>query len=128
MDLNGDGKITVDELRQVLHKENLSDEKIKTLIAEVDKDGNGTVDYDEFLALWNPAPSHADLFTQQSQSKLDSKMPEPSEIRTAPPFAPQQKSASKAPTSAPAANAAAAPASTPQSQAGSSNSSCCVVL
>jgi len=56
MDLNGDGRITVDELRSVLGQE-ADERKVKELIAEVDHDKNGSVDYDEFLALWLPAPA-----------------------------------------------------------------------
>lgn len=49
LDLNGDGKLSVDELRGALEKDT---EEIKALIAEVDKDQNGMVDYDEFLSMF----------------------------------------------------------------------------
>jgi calcium-dependent protein kinase len=46
-DLNGDGRISRDELCQVLKQGN---EDAKQLIAEVDVDGDGMVDYEEFLS------------------------------------------------------------------------------
>ncbi len=49
MDLDGDGKLSVSELRQALGKDA---EEVKQLIAEVDKDQNGMVDYDEFLSMF----------------------------------------------------------------------------
>jgi Ca2+-binding EF-hand superfamily protein len=49
-DLNGDGKISPDEVKQVLHAE--SDAVAQALLLEVDIDGNGSIDYDEFLAMW----------------------------------------------------------------------------
>jgi len=48
-DLNGDGKITKDEIEKVLGKTPNAAE----LIAEADINGDGTIDYDEFLTLWS---------------------------------------------------------------------------
>jgi len=69
LDLNGDGRISLDELRTVLKDED--EKKVVDIIAEVDKDNNGSVDYEEFLSLWNPPPA-ADkgLFPQTSKSAL----------------------------------------------------------
>lgn len=47
IDKNGDGTITVEEL-----KEALGDDDAAKLIAEVDKNSDGVVDYEEFLAAW----------------------------------------------------------------------------
>jgi len=49
-DKDGDGHITLDEIRLVLKSlnENASDSEIKKLIAEVDTDANGTIEWDEF--------------------------------------------------------------------------------
>jgi len=47
-DLNGDGRVTLDEIGRALGDPS----KAKELIAEVDVDGDGTVSYDEFLLLW----------------------------------------------------------------------------
>jgi len=47
IDKNGDGHITVDEL-----KEALGDDNAAKLIAEVDSNGDGVVDYEEFLIAW----------------------------------------------------------------------------
>jgi len=58
MDLNNDGKLSVQELELALGKD--ADE-VRALIAEVDKDNNGMVDYDEFLSIFS---MHAE--TEQS--------------------------------------------------------------
>jgi len=49
MDLNNDGKLSVSELRLALK---LSDDEVKELIAEVDVDQNGEIDYDEFYQVF----------------------------------------------------------------------------
>jgi calmodulin len=45
-DRNGDGEISVTELRQVMANlgENLTDDEIDLIMSEVDIDGNGTID------------------------------------------------------------------------------------
>jgi len=47
-DLNGDGRVSLDEIAIALGDAS----KAKELIAEVDVDGDGSVSYDEFLLLW----------------------------------------------------------------------------
>merc|ERR1712228_942231 len=47
-DKNGDGKISVSEMSQVLGKD---ETEVKALIAEVDTDNNGQIEYDEFIAM-----------------------------------------------------------------------------
>jgi len=59
-DLDGDGKITRDELQQVLNGGNvqkaLGASKIERMIEEVDEDGDGCIDFDEFCSMMMPAP------------------------------------------------------------------------
>ena len=52
-DLDGDGKVTEAELMQTLGKVNvgLTEEKIKQLVAEVDVDGDGELELNEFVEL-----------------------------------------------------------------------------
>lgn len=50
LDLNGDGHISMDELKQVFQGEDTA--HLKELISDVDKNNDGVVDYDEFLAMW----------------------------------------------------------------------------
>lgn len=48
-DSDGDGRITVEELRSALKGE--SPERIAQYIAEFDADGDGSIDYGEFLKM-----------------------------------------------------------------------------
>jgi len=50
-DKDGDGSITVKELRIVMRQlgQNPSDAEIREMVAEVDIDGSGTIDFNEFL-------------------------------------------------------------------------------
>ena len=50
-DIDGDGQITRDELKQSLAKMGISDEGIEDIIEEVDKDGSGSIDYNEFCTM-----------------------------------------------------------------------------
>lgn len=54
-DRNGDGFITEEELRQALLNlgERVTGEELKEMIAEADKDGNGLIDYQEFIGMMN---------------------------------------------------------------------------
>ena len=48
-DQDGGGAITFDEIRAVLGgDDDLNDEVWKAIVDEVDKDGNGEIDYEEF--------------------------------------------------------------------------------
>eukprot|EP00461_Guttulinopsis_vulgaris_P001021 UN01021 len=49
MDLNGDGRLSKDELVQAL---GLPESEVEDMIKEVDVDGNGHVDYEEFLSIF----------------------------------------------------------------------------
>lgn len=58
LDADHSGVLSLDELCQGLRAQgyNLSNEEVRQLMAEVDVDGNGYVDFDEFMATlvdWN---------------------------------------------------------------------------
>ena len=50
-DMNGDGYITKDELKAVMINmgDKLTDEEVADMIKEVDTEGNGKVNYEEFV-------------------------------------------------------------------------------
>ena len=52
-DKDGDGHVTVDELREVLGRmgEHPTDEQLRDMIGDVDADNNGTIELDEFIAM-----------------------------------------------------------------------------
>ena len=52
-DANGDGTITVTELGQAMRQlgQNPTDQELQDMINEVDADGNGTLEFDEFCNL-----------------------------------------------------------------------------
>uniref|UniRef100_A0A0G4FA06 non-specific serine/threonine protein kinase n=1 Tax=Chromera velia CCMP2878 TaxID=1169474 RepID=A0A0G4FA06_9ALVE len=57
-DLNGDGRITKEELQKVLESGSLQgDEAVKRLMSEVDTDGDGTIDFQEFVAMMRSSDS-----------------------------------------------------------------------
>ncbi|KIH44839.1 EF hand [Ancylostoma duodenale] len=49
----GNGYINVSDLRDILRAldENVSEEELDEMIAEIDTDGSGTVDFDEFMEM-----------------------------------------------------------------------------
>ncbi|KAK6015864.1 EF hand [Ostertagia ostertagi] len=51
--LQGNGYINVSDLRDILRAldENVSEEELDEMIAEIDTDGSGTVDFDEFMEM-----------------------------------------------------------------------------
>lgn len=52
-DKNGDGCISLDELKQAFAElgQHPSDDEIAQMIAESDSDGNGSIDFSEFLKM-----------------------------------------------------------------------------
>eukprot|EP01120_Amphizonella_sp_Union-15-10_P003703 TRINITY_DN14118_c0_g1_i1.p1 TRINITY_DN14118_c0_g1~~TRINITY_DN14118_c0_g1_i1.p1 ORF type:complete len:153 (-),score=43.97 TRINITY_DN14118_c0_g1_i1:118-576(-) len=61
-DKDGDGAITKKELRTVLHSlgQNPTEEELSEMIKEVDTDGNGAIDVDEFLMMMAKQMKNAD--------------------------------------------------------------------
>lgn len=66
-DLDGSGKISKDELKQVLgssvyysnkaESSDLDDNMFKALIADADRDGDGEIDYNEFIEMMDKMKS-----------------------------------------------------------------------
>lgn len=52
LDLNGDGKVTADEIEEALEGFYEEGTDIQALISEIDADGDGTIDYDEFVSMF----------------------------------------------------------------------------
>eukprot|EP00027_Filamoeba_sp_ATCC50430_P009746 CAMPEP_0168559194 /NCGR_PEP_ID=MMETSP0413-20121227/10388_1 /TAXON_ID=136452 /ORGANISM="Filamoeba nolandi, Strain NC-AS-23-1" /LENGTH=151 /DNA_ID=CAMNT_0008590395 /DNA_START=137 /DNA_END=595 /DNA_ORIENTATION=- len=52
-DKNGDGRISSSELKEAIKQlgQKVTDQEIAEMIKSVDKDGNGTVEFDEFVEL-----------------------------------------------------------------------------
>ena len=52
-DKQGNGYITTDVLKEILREidSTLSEENLDQIVEEVDEDGSGTVDFDEFMAM-----------------------------------------------------------------------------
>jgi len=74
LDLDGDGKISTSEIHKVLGTEDA-----KALIDEVDKNGDGEVDYDEFMSMWHkkneqqlvpPSSSSSSSSTSTTESEV----------------------------------------------------------
>ncbi|XP_062107537.1 probable calcium-binding protein CML18 [Humulus lupulus] len=61
-DTNGDGKISCDELKHVLHAlgSGTSPDEVKRIMSEIDKDGDGYIDLQEFADFHCGAGSDAD--------------------------------------------------------------------
>ncbi|XP_077991641.1 uncharacterized protein LOC144445874 [Glandiceps talaboti] len=53
-DVNGDGAITIDELKVGLRRNGIdySDQEVYLFMREVDLDGNGEIDFNEFTLFW----------------------------------------------------------------------------
>jgi len=53
VDVDHGGSISKDELRQLMHTLGLkpSQEEIDAMVSEIDQDGNGEIDFDEFVTV-----------------------------------------------------------------------------
>lgn len=62
-DKNGDGTISTKELGMVMRTlgQNPSEAELADLIAEIDQDGNGEIDFDEFLILMSKKMKDSDI-------------------------------------------------------------------
>eukprot|EP00092_Neocalanus_flemingeri_P009708 GFUD01010456.1.p1 GENE.GFUD01010456.1~~GFUD01010456.1.p1 ORF type:complete len:176 (+),score=62.40 GFUD01010456.1:114-641(+) len=62
-DQDGDGTITTEELRDVMNSlgRNPTQEELKDMINEMDVDGNGTIDFTEFMAMMDREMKDEDL-------------------------------------------------------------------
>ena len=51
--LSGNGYITVEVLKEILREidASLNEDNLEQIVDEVDEDGSGTVDFDEFMAM-----------------------------------------------------------------------------
>jgi len=69
-DKDGDGSITVKELRIVMRQlgQNPSDAEIREMVAEVDIDGSGTIDFNEFLIVMARQNPDYDLEEEYKQA------------------------------------------------------------
>ena len=61
-DADGDGTITIDELGSVMKSlgQNPSDSELRDMINEVDTDGDGVIDFNEFVEMMSRASSGGD--------------------------------------------------------------------
>ena len=50
-DTNGDGKIARDEFAAMLRHQNTTEDELKDLLKQFDEDGNGTIEFNEFLVV-----------------------------------------------------------------------------
>ncbi|CAK9195211.1 unnamed protein product [Sphagnum troendelagicum] len=70
-DKDQNGFISAAELRHVMTNlgEKLTDEEVDEMIREADLDGNGQVDYDEFVKMMMAKPSFATIATQKKKTQ-----------------------------------------------------------
>lgn len=78
-DTDGSGSLSVEELRTVLSRpgSTLSDEEIQALIDEFDEDGDGEMQFEEFVKLWTPATTEESAGKREALA-LSSKSRKPS--------------------------------------------------
>ena len=70
-DKNGDGKISVDELEAVIRSmgQKPTREEVKCMMENMDKDGNGTIEFDEFLEMMTSRCSRDDEDAVETEMK-----------------------------------------------------------
>ncbi|KAJ2449340.1 hypothetical protein EV183_004949 [Coemansia sp. RSA 2336] len=69
-DKNGDGTISATELSQVMKQmnQNPTQQEINDMIGEVDEDGNGTIEFDEFVTMMTRHRNSAKITDEQLQA------------------------------------------------------------
>jgi Ca2+-binding EF-hand superfamily protein len=68
-DENQSGEITADEMRAVMSKFGLTDEELDEMVKEVDHDGDGSIDFEEFCKLM---PEESEITTGYKDSPIKS--------------------------------------------------------
>ena len=113
-DKDGSGSLSVDELRAVLSRPGggaaLTDEEISAIIAEFDANGDGEIQYEEFVTMWEPKKSSAAAPKEAAGSKA--RQPPPSR----PSSAARNSSAARPSSSASASSSAASSKTDPMQQ------------
>ncbi|KYC35411.1 histidine kinase [Scytonema hofmannii PCC 7110] len=66
-DENGSGEITTDEMHSVMSKFGLTDEELDEMVKEVDHDGDGSIDFEEFCKLM---PDESEVATGYKDSPI----------------------------------------------------------
>ncbi|MUG93656.1 histidine kinase [Scytonema sp. UIC 10036] len=66
-DENGSGEIAVDEMRSVMSKFGLTDSELDEMVKEVDHDGDGSIDFEEFCKLM---PNESEVATGYKDSPI----------------------------------------------------------
>jgi Ca2+-binding EF-hand superfamily protein len=72
-DIDGDGKITTEELKGLVEKVggSMSDAEAAGLIKKADRDGNGIIDFEEFSRLWSAIRGDGEDLVKEEFTKLD---------------------------------------------------------
>lgn len=72
-DLDGDGKITQEELRQVLDQgqveEVVGHQNASQILKDIDRNGDGTIDFEEFMAMMRARTGTADISAARSPAQ-----------------------------------------------------------
>lgn len=78
-DEDGSGLISANEMRDVMNKFGLTDEELNQLIKEVDEDGDGTIEFEEFCKLMPQESDTSKTYRGASVSSLVAEAPPPSQ-------------------------------------------------
>ena len=68
-DMDGDGVVTVSELKKILTRaggSNITEVSAKEMIATADSDGNDVLDYAEFEKLWEQIRGDSEVRSEES--------------------------------------------------------------
>jgi len=67
IDLDDDGKISLEELKAVLHHE--TEENLAQYLSEADGNHDGVIEYEEFLAIWQSKNAPAGSISKEEEKK-----------------------------------------------------------